>query len=225
MKLGLIPGRRGDAALAAPGGHRARGRAVRDRQSDFCQAGTRMGHRRRADRRRSAGRRGEIRPRSGRQAAAKNARHPRPLRRSGGDRDGHRRTQEAGRQNLARHAGALSGDRGGRSGRQAPVRRRRQERGGTLPRVPVLQRIEIADSRLLRRADGREDPRPAARHQAHRRQECGRDRRRHDGGRHHDDLRERRHSRRPQRGRSARPRPRAWRRSAGTTASRCSGAR
>ena len=208
VKLGLIPGGAGTQRLPRLAGivHAAELCAIGNPIS--AKQAPRVGHHRRAGRRRLAGRRGEIRPVERGQAAAEGERDPRPLWRAGGRRGGHRRTQEAGRQNVAGHAVALSRDRGGRSGRQAAVCRRGEERGRALSGMPLLQRIEIADSRLLRRADGRQDSRPAQRHQADRSEDCGRHRRGHDGRRHHDDLRECRHSGDAQRGRSAGPRPR-----------------
>ena len=59
------------------------------------------------------------------------------------------------------------------------------------------ERIEVADSRLLRRADGREIPDLPNDIKPIDVRECRRDRRRHDGRRHRDDLRECRHPRRP----------------------------
>ena len=76
----------------------------------------------------------------------------------------------------------------------------------TVPGVPLLHRVEGDDPRLLRRADRRQDSRPAQGRQTDRHQDGGGRRRRDDGGRHHDDLRQRGHSRRPEGGRSAGPR-------------------
>ena len=78
---------------------------------------------------------------------------------------------------VAGHAGPAASDRSRRSRGQPALRGRLQEGRRTLPAVPVRQRIEGDDPRLLRRADGRQNSRPAERRQADRDQ-VGRRRRR-----------------------------------------------
>ena len=97
------------------------------------------------------------------------------------------------------------------------LRRGLDPRARAVRRLRRLHRVQGAAASVLRRARGGEGPRRPEGHADDRHQARGGDRRRHDGRRHRDDLRERRHPRAAQGRRTMRRFSAGWRRSAGTT--------
>ena len=109
--------------------------------------------------------------------------------------------------------------RGGRDsgGADAVVRRRLEARARALRGLCRLDRVESAPAHVLRRARGREGPRHPEGHAGEGHQARRGGRRRHDGGRHRDDVRERRHPGAAERRRPGGAASAGWRPSAGTT--------